>query len=93
MYIKVQKSLYEVLKSILLRHHKLKGDLKNHSFKINTSDSCMANKIVNGYKMTAMWLMSDIKLSHKVSWEITKYAKWLVGIHGDIQMKQGKIHE
>ena len=34
------------------------------SFTLNPYDTCVANKIVNGKKLTILWYVDDVKISH-----------------------------
>ena len=43
--------------------------------------------------MTVVWNVNDLKVSHKNPWEITKLAKWLSSIYGDIKIQRGTTLE
>ena len=81
LYMRVQKALYGMLKRALLFNEKLSHDLETQGFKINPYDSCLANKLVDGYQMTGVWYVDDLKISYKHPWEMTKIALWLSKIY------------
>jgi hypothetical protein len=64
LYVKLQKALYGCLRSELLFYLKLLKDLEDRGFKMNPYDPCVANKIINGKKITITWHVNDLKLSH-----------------------------
>ena len=69
-----------MLKSALLLYQKLKGVLEAVEFQVNLYDPCVANKIIDG----ELWHVDNLKMSRKNPWEITKLAKWLSSIYGNI---------
>ena len=72
LYVKIHKSLYGLLHSALLFYHKLVKDLEAEGFTINPYDPCVSNKLINGKKMTIVWHVDDIKISHVNRFEVTK---------------------
>ena len=52
LYVKIQTSLYGLLRSALLFYKKLVADLESDGFMLNPYDSCVANKVVNLKQMT-----------------------------------------
>ena len=74
LYMRVQKVLYGMLKSVFLFYMGLCQDLESQGFEINPYDPCMANKIIDEYQMTVVWHVDDLKISHKHPCEITKMA-------------------
>ena len=52
LYVKMQKALYELLKSALFFYKKLVADLESDGFVLNPYDLCVANKVVNRKQMT-----------------------------------------
>jgi hypothetical protein len=48
LYATLQKALYGTLKAALLFYCKLVSELKEHGFRINEYDPCVATKMVNG---------------------------------------------
>ena len=47
LYVKVQKSLYGMLKSAPLFYKKLRADLELIGFEVNPYDPCVTNKVIN----------------------------------------------
>ena len=44
--------------------------------------------------MTLMWHVDDIKVSHKNTYQITKFSSYLSSMYGDkLTVKQGNVHE
>ena len=54
LYVKMQKAIYELLRSALLFYKKLVIDLEGNRFVLNPYDPCVANKEVNGSQMTVL---------------------------------------
>ena len=94
LYVKMQKALYGLLRNALLFYQKLVGDLKRYGFTINPYNPCVANADINGNQMTVMRHVDDLKVSHKDSFEITKFATYLSTIYGKkLTVHQGKIND
>ena len=72
LYVKIHKALYGLLRRALLFYHKLVKDLEAEGFTINPYDPCVSNKLINGKKMTIVWHVDDIKISHVNRFEVTK---------------------
>ena len=50
--------------------------------------------MVKGMPMTTVWHMDDLKVSHKNSFEITKFAIYLTKFFGkNIMVKHGKVND
>jgi hypothetical protein len=60
LYVKMQKTMYGLLRSALLIYRKLVVDLENSGFKLNPYDPCVANKTLNGTQMTVCWHADDL---------------------------------
>ena len=73
MYVRLLKALYGLLRSALLFYNKLRGDLEDMGFEVNPYDPCVANKMINGSKMTVTSYVDDLKISHKESTKVTKF--------------------
>ena len=58
------KALYEMLRAALLFYKRLRKDLKNMGFEINSYDPCMTNMMVNGAQCTVCWHVDDLNVSH-----------------------------
>ena len=48
LYLRLLKSLYGCVKSLLLWYDLFTNTLKDLGFKLNSCDKCVANKIING---------------------------------------------
>ena len=92
LYVKMQKALYGMLKSVLLFYKKLVGDLEGAGFKLNPYNPCVANKIVNGTQMTVIWHVDDLKISHKILESVTKVIKYLDGISSSLGNTKNYSH-
>ena len=75
LYVRMSKTLYDLLKSALDFYNKLRSDLEGNSFIIHPYDPCVANKIVNDKQMTVIWHVGDLKVSHVDENENTKFAE------------------
>ena len=54
----------------------------------------MANKMIDGSRHTIIWLVDDLKCSHKKSFVNTKFATCLGTIYEQkLTVKRGKIHD
>ena len=101
MYVTLNKALYGIMQAALMFYRKLVSDLNEFGFTCNPTDPCVANKIVNGEQLTAIWHVDDVKLSHKdpavvthmVQWFKRKYATLPDNTTGDTEVTRGKIHE
>ena len=49
LFVRLSKSLYGMLRVVLLFHKILRNDLENMGFEINPYDPCVANKMVSGH--------------------------------------------
>ena len=54
LYVRLNKALYGLLRSILLFYRKLRGGLEAYGFKINPYDPCVGNKIVTTETLVPM---------------------------------------
>ena len=65
LYVKMQKALYGLLRSVLPFYRKLMADLKEgDGFVLNPYNSCVVNKVVNTKQMTICWHVDNLKVSH-----------------------------
>ena len=54
----------------------------------------MAHEDINGHKMIVTWHVYDLKVSHRDSFDITKFACWLLGIYGEeLTVHRGQVHD
>ena len=98
LYVKLQKALYGMLKSALLFYKKLRKDLESQGFVVNPYDPCVANKMVNGKQLTAVWHVDDLKISHVDSKVVDQMIDWLKRKYEDkeigiIKPSRGKVHD
>ena len=92
LYAELFKSLYGLMRSVLLFYRKLKKELEEYGFELNPYDPCVANKTTkDGSQLTVSWHVNDLKISCKNGWEITKLLLHLKKIYGEkISIHQGK---
>jgi hypothetical protein len=64
LYLRLQKALYSMMKTVLLFYRKLVSEHKSMGFVINPYDPCIANKIVDGHQLTLRWHVDDLMISH-----------------------------
>ena len=74
-YVKLQKALCGLLRAALLFYKKLRGNLEDIGFKSHPYDPCVGNKRVDGSKITVMWHVDNLKVSHKESTEAILYVQ------------------
>ncbi len=82
-YLRLQKALYGMMKSALLFYKKLVAELQDMGFEINPNNPCIANKLVNGSKMTIRWNVDALMMSHLKQEEIMQVAQQKKDIYGD----------
>ena len=66
-----------MLRVALLFYRKLRADLEDMGFRVNTCDPCVANKAVNGSQCTTVWHVDGLKVSHKDETVVTYFAQEL----------------
>ena len=93
LYMKIQKSLYGILKSSLLFYHNMVGDKTREIFKIHPHDPCVMKKIVGGGKMTVVFHVDALKVSHKINKAITTLIEYLDGIYSGLKAVCGDVHD
>jgi hypothetical protein len=84
LYLRLQKALYGMMKSVLLFYRKLVSELKEMGFEINPYDPCVANKMVNGTQMTIRWHVDNLMMSHVSRDKIMKIVQ-------EMKISMGKI--
>jgi competence protein ComGC len=93
LYVKMQKALYELLRSALLFYNKLVADLESDGFVLNPYDSCVANKFVDGKQMTVCWHVDNPKVSHFDPAQVTIFGEWLSKKYGvAVATHREKVH-
>ena len=65
LYIVLHRALYGYLKSSLLFWRHLLSVLVKLGLQKNPYDTCMANKVINGYQCIISWKLDNLKVSHK----------------------------
>ena len=94
LYVRMNKTLYGLLKSAFDFYNKLRNDLENNAFVVNPYDPCVVNKKVNGKQMAVIWHVDDLNVSHVDPKENTKFANWTKKIYSKkITIDRGKIHD
>jgi hypothetical protein len=93
LYVTLQKALYGTLKAALLFYRKLVSELKEHGFKINEYDPCVATKMVNGKQITITWHVDDLKISHMDREVVDEVVEWFKNIYGNVRVSRGYHHD
>ena len=85
-----------MLQAALLFWGNLTSSLQEWGFEINPYDWCVANKTVNGKKMTVVWHVDNLNISHKngdtVDALIIKLSK-KYGTGAELTIYRGKVYE
>ncbi len=82
-----------MLKSLLLFYKRLVVNLESIGFKSNPYNLCVANKMIDGKKMTIVWHVDDLKASHVDTNIVTEITEWLKSTYGDLKVNCGKKHK
>ena len=94
MCVRMNKALYEMLKSLLQFYLKFRSDIESYGFKVNPYDPFVDNADLNSHQMTVTWHVDDLKVSHKDPFEITKFVHYLSLNYGKkLTVKRGKVYE
>jgi hypothetical protein len=78
LYVQLEKAVYGMMKSALLFYWKLVAGLLSLGYTINPYDPCMANKMINGQKMTILWHVDNLFMGHWDPAVITDLLQWLL---------------
>ena len=92
LYVRLQKALYGCLKITLLLYDKLVGDLEANGFKINTYDSCVANKMVGMKQQPMCWHVYNINISCIDASGFKTMIQWIDSEYGESNGSRGKRH-
>jgi hypothetical protein len=95
-YVELIKALYGTLKAAKLFWLLLSGKLQEWGFTINSYDSCVANKMINGNQCTIIWHVDDLKISHletKVVDHVIAMMEEEFGREAPLTVRRGKIHD
>ena len=91
---KTHKTLYGLLRSALIFCKKLVEDLEQYGIVLNPYNPCVENKMVGGSQMIVPWHVSDLKVFHKNTVDVIKFACYLQSIYGDnLTIKCGNVHD
>jgi len=77
LYVQLEKTVYDMMKSALPFYRKLIADLKSLGYEINPYDTRVANKTINGKQMTICWHVDDLFVGHEDPTVITNLLRWL----------------
>jgi hypothetical protein len=85
----------------LLYYKKFVKSLTKKGFKLNPYNGCIANKTVNGKKITICFHVDDCKISHKSTKVVDESIDWLRANYesifedgsGDMKVHRGKVHK
>ena len=64
LYVCLVKSLYVIIKVIVLVYIKLVKDPKDINFDINPYKTCVFSYIADGDQLNLVWYLEDMKISH-----------------------------
>ena len=73
LYLKLQKTLYGLMKASLLFYQKFQKELEEYGFMVYPYDPCVANKVINGTHMTICWHVGNLKASNVDPGERSQY--------------------
>ena len=95
LYVQLQKAVYGLLRSAILFYRKLKKQLEEYGFEVNSYDPCVANMTTkSGKQMTVIWHVDDLKIPCEDDFEITKLWSYLNKLYGGIvKINRGAKHE
>jgi hypothetical protein len=85
----------------LLYYKKFVKSLTKKGFKLNPYNGCIANKTVNGKKITTCFHVDDCKISHESTKVVDKLIDWLRAKYesifkdclGQMNVHRGKVHK
>ena len=72
--------------------------METDRFKFNPHDPCVANKIMVGEPLTAVFCVDDVKSIHKDTKVVEKFEQWIGFMYedpniGKVKSVRGKFHE
>jgi hypothetical protein len=62
-------------------------------FVLNSYDTCVANKRINGTVCTIIWHVDDLKISHVDPEIVSEIISDISKKYGKLQVSRGKVHE
>ena len=97
LYMELLKALYGTLRAACLFWEKLSKQLIDvWGFTTNKYDDCVVNKTINGHRMTVVWHVDDLKVSHVDKKEVGKFIKQMeeeYGTDAPLSISRGKVHD
>ena len=92
LYVQIENALRGLLRAALLFYRKIRADLEDMGFEVNSYDPCVTNKIVNGNQCTVVWHVDDLKVLRKNEAVVTYFAQELSCRNWDkLKIKRGKV--
>lgn len=91
-YLRLIKALYGCVKSAILWYQLFTECLEGMGFKLNPSNLCVANKMINGKQCTIVWYVDDNKISHVDSAVTTDIIEKIDKTIGKMTVSRGKEH-
>ena len=96
--VQVLRAIYGMLDAALLYYKKFCKDLEEIGFKFNPHDACVANKKVQGRRLTVCFHVDDLKVSHVITRVVDDFIQWAVWKYGDpeigdLKITRGKKHD
>ena len=93
LYVQILKTLYGLLRSLILFHRNLVKVLEACRFQINPYYPLVENNMVNDKHMTLVCQVENLKLSCVKSFEITKFIGYLSSIYGGPTIHRKKVKD
>jgi hypothetical protein len=92
LYLRLIKALYGCVQSALLWYKLLVETLMDLGFKLNPTDACVANAMVNGKQCTIAWYVDDNKISHVDPNIVTNVINNIESRFGKMAVTRGDEH-
>ena len=93
LYVRILQAIYGCIESALLWYNFYVETLEKMGFKVNSSDRCVANKMINGKQCTITWHVDDNKLSHVDPKVVDSVLKEVSKHFGDLVITRGNEHD
>ncbi len=95
LYVKLQKTLYGLMRASLLFYRKLRKEFEQYGLVINPYNPCVANmETKSGKQLTVVWHVDDLQASCEDDFELTNFSCHLGRIYGpSLSMHLGKKHD
>ena len=81
LYVRLLKELYECLQSVLIFYNQLVSYPGFLRFELKPYDPCVVNSKINVQRLTVVYHIDSLKVSHKYPKEVTKLLEWLKVIY------------